>query len=203
MVFLTLPHWSRTIRQPGPEMTPFCVGSEPTITQPLRSATRAVVRPTPPGQLLSLMPANSETLPCGLTSTIVVPVPCTFALLLKLLTSTSPRYRRPVLCGTTATPYGLTSPLAGTVDAMTLVWFSGPMKVSEAFAAVATMPLPASRPAVAMTIAAMPANLRVGLMSLLLPPLSRFLRIKYGRGAEWDWRNTDEILSWWRKPFQL
>jgi hypothetical protein len=121
MVFLTLPHWSRTIRQPGPEMAPFCVGSEPTITQPLRSTTRAVVRPTPPGHLLSLMPANSETLPRGLTCTIVVPVPCTLALLLKLLTSTSPRYRRPVLCGTTATPYGLTSPLAGTVEAMTLV----------------------------------------------------------------------------------
>src|ERR1700733_10047122 len=67
------------------------------------------------------------------------------------------------------------------------------MKVSEAFAAVATMPLPASRPAVAMTIAAMPANLRVDLMSLLLPPLSTFLRNKYGRGAEGDWRDTEQM----------
>src|SRR5580700_4151023 len=99
MVFLTLPHWSRTIRQPGPEMALFTVGSEPTITQPLRSTTRAVVRPTPPGQELSLIPANSDILPCGLTCTMVVPV----------------------LCGTTATPYGLISPLAGTVEAMILV----------------------------------------------------------------------------------
>src|SRR5271170_3874616 len=110
MVFLTLPHWSRTIRQPGPEMTPFCVGSDPTITQPLRSTTRAVVRPTPPGQALSVIPANCDTAPPGLTWTMVVPVPCTppgfavVAALLKLLTSTSPRCRSPVLRGTTATP---------------------------------------------------------------------------------------------------
>src|SRR5580704_715874 len=121
MVFLTLPHWSRTIRQPGPEMALFTVGSEPTITQPLRSTTRAVVRPTPPGQELSLIPANSDILPCGLTCTMVVPVPCALVLSLKLLTSTSPRCKRPVLCGTTATPYGLISPLAGTVEAMILV----------------------------------------------------------------------------------
>ena len=46
----TWPQRSRTIRQPAPETLPPCVGSEPTITQPLRSAVSAVVRPTPPGQ---------------------------------------------------------------------------------------------------------------------------------------------------------
>src|ERR1700733_9597968 len=78
------------MRQPGPEMTPFAVGSEPTITQPLRSATRAVVRPTPPGHLLSEICANRLALPPGDTWTIVVPVPCVLAMSLKLLTSTSP-----------------------------------------------------------------------------------------------------------------
>src|ERR1700689_702727 len=105
-VSLTWPHWSSTIRQPGPEMFPPLVGSEPTITQPLRSDASAVVRPTPPGQpgrLRSIL-ANTDTWPNGETWTIVVPVPCTFALLLKLLTSTSPRCRKPVLRGTTATP---------------------------------------------------------------------------------------------------
>src|SRR6266851_1113455 len=64
------------------------------------------------------MPANWVTVPPGETSTIVVPVPCWFWLLLKLLTSTSPRWSFPVLCLITATPYGLTSPFAGTVEAI-------------------------------------------------------------------------------------
>src|ERR1700735_618374 len=63
------------------------------------------------------------------------------------------------------------SPFLGVVEAMTLVWFSGPMNVAEAFAAVAITPLAASRPAVAVTIAAKAApDLRVGLMSIKLPP---------------------------------
>ncbi len=129
MVFLTCPHWSRTIRQPAPEMLLLTVGSEPTITQPLGSATRAVVWPTPPGHAGSLTWANRLALPRGDTWTMVVPVPWAFAELLKLLTSTSPPYRWPVLRGTTATPYGLTSPLAGTVEATTLVWCNPPMNV--------------------------------------------------------------------------
>src|SRR3984957_4911738 len=104
MVFLTCPHWSRTIRQPGPEIAPLTVGSEPTTTQPLGSATRAVVRPTPPGHAASLILANRLALPRGETCTMVVPVPWTLAELLKLLTSTSPPCRSPVLPGTTATP---------------------------------------------------------------------------------------------------
>ena len=85
-------------------MLPLTVGSEPTTTQPLDSATRAVVSPTPPGHDGSLTEANRLALPCGETCTMVVPVPCALAELLKLLTSTSPRYRWPVLRGTTATP---------------------------------------------------------------------------------------------------
>jgi hypothetical protein len=48
---------------------------------------------------------------------MVVPVPCTFALSLKLLTRMSPAVSRPSVAGTIATPYGFTSPLAGTVEA--------------------------------------------------------------------------------------
>src|SRR5580693_10122885 len=49
---------------------------------------------------------------------MVVPVPWTLAWSLKLLTRVSPATRRPVDAGTTATPYGFTSPLAGTVEAI-------------------------------------------------------------------------------------
>ena len=47
---------------------------------------------------------NNKANAQGTGTTIVEPVPCVFALLLKLLTRTSPACRRPVLCGTTATP---------------------------------------------------------------------------------------------------
>src|ERR1700733_3395773 len=50
---------------------------------------------------------------------MVVPVPCSLALLLKLETKMSPGPSGPPEGkpgGTKATPYGLTSPLAGTVD---------------------------------------------------------------------------------------
>jgi hypothetical protein len=72
---------SRDEGQPDPDTLPPLVGSEPTITQPLRSTVSAVVRPTPPGQprRCRLTFANSETWPCGVICTIVVPVPCTFA----------------------------------------------------------------------------------------------------------------------------
>jgi hypothetical protein len=45
---------------------------------------------------------------------------------LKLLTSTSPATNRPVLAGTTATPYGFTSPFFGTVNATVLIVFNEP-----------------------------------------------------------------------------
>ena len=91
----TCPHRSSTIRQPDPDTLPPLVGSEPTITQPLRSTVSAVVRPTPPGQprRCGLTLANSETWPCGVICTMVVPVPCTLALLLKLLTRMLSRCR--------------------------------------------------------------------------------------------------------------
>ncbi len=119
----TMPWLSSTIRQPKPESTVplFVVGSDPTMTQPPRSATRAVVRPTPPGQALPRSPiwANSDAWPDGVTCTIVLPVPWMFPESLKLLTSTLPCCRLPTLRGTTATPYGLTSPFCGIVEATT------------------------------------------------------------------------------------
>src|SRR5260370_29584783 len=89
--------------------------------------TRAVVSPIPPGQRPGRprreMCANSLTFPLGVICTIVDPVPCWFPELLKLLTSTLPRRSRPWLCPITATPYGLTSPFAGIVDAiLTVRW---------------------------------------------------------------------------------
>jgi hypothetical protein len=84
------------------------VGKLPTITNPERSATRAVVNPTPPGQAPgsdpALMLANSDRLPLGEICTMVVPVPCRFAELLKLLTKTLFATNVPAVVGTTATP---------------------------------------------------------------------------------------------------
>src|SRR6202451_2871890 len=81
----------------------------------------AVVRPIPPGQVWpagsAAMLANTLALPAGETWTMVFPVPCTLALSLKLVTRTSPAVSRPPEAGTTATPYGFTSPLPGTVEA--------------------------------------------------------------------------------------
>src|SRR5271167_4695684 len=50
---------------------------------------------------------------------MVVPVPCRLELLLKLLIRMFPWTSEPELFGTRAMPYGFTSPLAGTVEAMT------------------------------------------------------------------------------------
>ena len=126
------PRLLSTIRQPARAVAeePSAVGRLPTITQPLRSTPSAVVRPTPPGQRPGSMPdrraANVVRCPPGLIWTIVVPVPCRFDAALKFDTSTSPLCRLPVERGTTATPYGFTSPLPGTVDATTLIECSGP-----------------------------------------------------------------------------
>jgi hypothetical protein len=56
--------------------------------------------------------------------TMAVPVPCRFAELLKLLSSTLFATNAPAVTGTTATPYGFTSPLAGTAEATVLTWCS-------------------------------------------------------------------------------
>src|SRR5271155_2023493 len=100
---------------------PVPVGRLPTTTQPPGRIESAVVSPTPPGHESETgrdpMFANVVAVPLGLTSIIVVPVPCTFALSLKLLTSVSPLMSSPTVDCTTATPYGFTSPFAGTVDA--------------------------------------------------------------------------------------
>src|SRR5258707_15057678 len=100
---------------------PTAVGRLPTTTQPPWRMPSAVVSPTPPGQdrpagsLARL--ANSCIEPVGDTCTSVVPVPWTLALLLKLLTRVSPAVSLPAVVGTPATPWGFTSPLAGTVEA--------------------------------------------------------------------------------------
>src|SRR5579863_2234864 len=49
---------------------------------------------------------------------MVVPVPCKLEKLLKLLTRTCPSVKFPIVCFTNATPYGFTSWLLGSVDAM-------------------------------------------------------------------------------------
>src|SRR5450755_1339158 len=117
MTSRTWPQGSSTKSSPGFIVAdvPSAVGRLPTITHPERSATSAVVSPTPPGTERAGIVANSRWWPPGDTSTIVVPVPCALAALLKLLTSTLPAVSRPWLRGTIATPYGLTSPLAGMV----------------------------------------------------------------------------------------
>jgi membrane carboxypeptidase/penicillin-binding protein PbpC len=50
--------------------------------------------------------------------------------------------------------------LAGTVEARVVMVFKGPVNVAEAAAASANIPLPAIRPAVEVTIAAMAAAYR-------------------------------------------
>src|SRR5215469_7096293 len=112
------------MRHPAPTVAevPSEVGRLPTITQPLRNATRAVVRPTPPGHgpgsSVATISAKSSTPPLGLICTMVVPLPCWLALLLKLLTRMLPATSFPAVTGTKATPYGFRSPLAGIVEAI-------------------------------------------------------------------------------------
>src|SRR5215467_16285242 len=97
MVSATCPLLLMTSRQPACAVAPVpsAVGRLPTTTQPPGRMPRAVVRPTPPGH----GPGSEEAVICantvcfwlpGETCTIVVPVPCWFAALLKLLTSTLP-----------------------------------------------------------------------------------------------------------------
>src|SRR6266566_4604174 len=111
------------------------------MTQPLLRATRAVVSPTPPGHepgsLEGSIWGKRLKLPLGAICTSVVPVPRRFALLLKLLISVSPATRSPVEVGTVTMPYGLTSPLLGTVDATVLIVCRGPMNELPAALALA------------------------------------------------------------------
>src|SRR5260221_120532 len=89
-------------------------GKLPTSTNPLRRTFNAVESPSG-----AVPPKNWKTGAGGGTSTIVVPVPWRFALLLKLKTKIPPGLIAPPVGkpgGTKATPYGFTSPLAGTVE---------------------------------------------------------------------------------------
>ena len=82
------------------------------------------------------MLANTLAWPAGETWTMVFPVPCTLALSLKLVTRTSPAVSRPPEVGTTATPYGFTSPLPGTVEATWVSPCSWPRNAADCGAAV-------------------------------------------------------------------
>src|SRR5450631_2060122 len=141
MVSRTLPAASNTNRQPAFAVAavPSRVGRLPTITQPDLSTARAVVNPTPPGQRpgsrVASTCANRVAFPSAVICTRVLPVPCWLLAALKLLTSTEPLCSLPTLCGTTATPYGFTSPLAGTVDAIVVSVLTDPRKVGAAAAA--------------------------------------------------------------------
>src|SRR5580704_5860563 len=122
---------------------PSVVGKLPTITQPLRKTTSAVVKPTPPGHgpgsAAGSICANRLKFPWGEICTIVVPVPCKLALLLKLLTKMLPRCNRPTDRETRKTPYGFTSPLLGTVDEMVVTICIGPEAICWAEAGLASV----------------------------------------------------------------
>src|ERR1700686_1613115 len=89
-------------------------GKLPTRTKPFCRTFSAVVNPS------GIVPwKNSVTGAFAGTSTIVVPLPWRFVLVLKFETRTSPGLIVPPAGntgGTKATPYGFKSPLAGTVD---------------------------------------------------------------------------------------
>src|ERR1700722_15619659 len=112
MVSTGVPLASRTMRHPAGlffgSAPPVVVGKLPTTTQPPGRIPSAVESPIPPGQVWPSGScescAKSCTDPWGEICTMVVPVPCTFALLLKLLTRVSPATREPVVVGTEATP---------------------------------------------------------------------------------------------------
>ena len=138
---------------------PFAVGRLPTTTQPPGSTVSAVVRPIPPGhgpgRWLGRILANTLSLPPGVIWTMVRPVPCRFFLLLKLLMSTLPRCRSPWVCWMTTVPYGLTSPLPGTVEAIVLRWWKWPINEDPLDRACA--PAAGARTKAAVAAAATPA----------------------------------------------
>src|SRR5262249_21244451 len=102
-----------------------------------------------------LIRANWVAVWSGGTWTIVVPVPWKLLELLKLLTRTSPRTSLPWLRWTTAVPYGLTSPLAGTVDAIVVLVWNFPMHDGERRADAGATASPAvSTPAAAVATVA-------------------------------------------------
>src|SRR5215469_10255220 len=163
IVSLTCPSLLSTIRHPAWDVDacPFVDGTLPTTTQPPGSTSSAVVRPTPPGQgpgsVLALMSAKRDRIPFGLTWTIVVPLPCSLRLLLKLLISTLPACRSPVLCWIMKMPYGLTSPLVGIVEWSVVSvwkWLRYGTFAADAAGAIAR-PRPAMTPVAAAVTAAM------------------------------------------------
>ena len=117
-------------------------GRLPTTTSPPLSATSAVVNPTAGVEVGWGTTANTCCAPCGVISTMLDPVPCWFNELLKFETSTLPRCRSPIVVGTTATPYGFWSPVAGpvvgTAEATVVIVFRSPMNDPGSCAVLAT-----------------------------------------------------------------
>ncbi|WP_187612072.1 hypothetical protein [Paraburkholderia sp. 31.1] len=106
-----------TSSEPGATtFLPSVVGTLPISTKPLLSTASAVVRP----RLLPWKNVTGSLLDTSLT--IVAPVPCRFDFALKFDTTTSPglsMLQDGTPGGTNAMPYGLKSPLAGTVGEVT------------------------------------------------------------------------------------
>src|ERR1700687_428912 len=110
------PFLSITRMEPAEEFwhVPSVDGKLQTRTNPLCRTCKAVVSPSG-----AVPPKNWNTGIVGGTSTMVVPVPWRFMLLLKFEIKISPGLIVPPVGnpgGTNATPYGFTSPLLGTVD---------------------------------------------------------------------------------------
>ncbi len=105
-VATTRPRASSTVSAPARAALDFPPGAGrlPTTTNPSRSATSAVVKPTAGVDVGLGTTANTRAAPEGDTSTMLDPVPCSFLALLKLLTRTSPLISLPSLRPTTATP---------------------------------------------------------------------------------------------------
>src|SRR5216683_5175364 len=133
MVESRFPLLSITRTDPGEALphVPSGDGKLPTRTNPLFRTFKAVVSPSG-----AVPPKYWNNGAVGGTSTMVVPVPWRFELLLKFEIKMSPGLIAPPVgnpVGTKATPYGFTSPLAGTVEtARTCAGRNGPSAAIKA-----------------------------------------------------------------------
>ncbi len=198
----TTPWLSSTIRQPGPEIEPFLVGSEPTTTQPPGSATRAVVRPTPPGHARPRWPtvANTDCLAAwadlddrragALRVGLVVEVADE-----DVAGVQAARAARDDRHAVGVDVAGLRGRWPAPSRRWTVSVCNGPMKVGAALAAPAGIPLPTSSPAVAViTTATAAADRRIGFMDVCsLSPVKKMspLLTTAGRAS----RSTGDVMN--------
>jgi hypothetical protein len=98
----------------------------------------------------------------------------------------------------------LTSPFAGTVEARVVTVFRGPVNVDEALAASANIPLPAIRPAVEVTIAAMAAAYRrTGFITLRSLSVENVSTLSTGRERAEFGCGTRKLTTWVMSPGQV